>query len=363
MLKLLVSTNITKDSKIIINRNIMERVKTIMPFLEYDTDPYIVTADGKLYWIIDAYTTSSYYPYSEPFNPMQSKINYIRNSVKVIIDAYNGETNYYLVNGDDPIATTYAKIYPKLFKNFEEMPKSLQVHIRYPNVLFNIQAHVYQRYHMNDVRIFYQGEDLWQIANEIYGIQEVPMTPQYYIMKLPGEENVEFINSIPYTPTDKRNMTALLVARNDGEHYGELILYQFPKDRITYGPMQIESQIDQHPEISKEFSLWNSSGSTYIRGNMFVIPIEESIVYVEPVYLEASNTGSLPEVKRVIVAYGDRIAYEETLGEALDALFGIGTGPSSKPDDNEEPSDENRDDFSLNNLIRLANQAYEKGPH
>jgi uncharacterized membrane protein (UPF0182 family) len=185
------------------------------------------------------------------------------------------------------------------------------------------------------------------------------MTPQYYIMKLPDEENVEFINSIPYTPTDKRNMTALLVARNDGEHYGELILYQFPKDRITYGPMQIESQIDQHPEISKEFSLWNSSGSTYIRGNMFVIPIEESIVYVEPVYLEASNTGSLPEVKRVIVAYGDRIAYEETLGEALDALFGIGTGPSSKPDDNEEPGDENRDDFSLNNLIRLANQAYE----
>lgn len=358
-LKLLVSTNITKDSKIIINRNIMERVKTIMPFLEYDTDPYIVTADGKLYWIIDAYTTSSYYPYSEPFNPTQSKINYIRNSVKVIIDAYNGETNYYLVNGDDPIATTYAKIYPKLFKNFEEMPKSLQAHIRYPNVLFNIQAHVYQRYHMNDVRIFYQGEDLWQIANEIYGIQEVPMTPQYYIMKLPDEENVEFINSIPYTPTDKRNMTALLVARNDGEHYGELILYQFPKDRITYGPMQIESQIDQHPEISKEFSLWNSSGSTYIRGNMFVIPIEESIVYVEPVYLEASNTGSLPEVKRVIVAYGDRIAYEETLGEALDALFGIGTGPSSKPDDNEEPGDENRDDFSLNNLIRLANQAYE----
>ncbi|MDD4564746.1 MAG: UPF0182 family protein, partial [Eubacteriales bacterium] len=358
-LKLLVSTNITGDSRIVINRNIMERVQTIMPFLEYDTDPYIVTADGKLYWIIDAYTTSSYYPYSEPFNPMKSKTNYIRNSVKVVIDAYNGDTNYYLVNGDDPIATTYAKIYPKLFKNFEEMPGSLQVHIRYPNVLFNIQADVYQRYHMHDVRIFYQGEDLWEIANEIYGTQEAPMTPQYYIMKLPGEEDVEFINSIPYTPTGKRNMTALLVARNDGENYGELVLYQFPKDRITYGPMQIESQIDQHPEISKEFSLWNSSGSTYVRGNMFIIPIEESIMYVEPVYLEAANTGSLPEVKRVIVAYGDRIVYEETLGEALDVLFGIGTGQSDKPKDTEEPDGGDSEDLSLNNLIRLANESYD----
>lgn len=359
-LKLLVSTNLNSDSRIIINRNIMERVQRIMPFLQYDSDPYIVTADGKLYWIIDAYTTSSYYPYSEPFDPTRSNMNYIRNSVKVVIDAYNGDASYYLVNTEDPIATTYAKIYPDLFKSFDQMPEYLKAHIRYPNVMFNIQANVYKRYHMMDVRVFYQGEDLWDISNEIFGIQEVQMTPQYFIMKLPGEDKVEFINSIPYTPAGKRNLTGLLVARNDGEHYGELVLYQMPKDRFIDGPMQIESQIDQSPEISKEFSLWNSSGSTYIRGNLFVIPIENSLVYVEPVYLEASNTGSLPEVKRVIVAYGNRIAYEATLGAALDSLFGAGTSAGTPIDPGND--DEERPDgvLSVDELIRLANEAFEK---
>lgn len=355
-LKLLVSTNIDSDSRIVINRNIEQRVQKIMPFLQYDNDPYIVTADGKLYWIIDAYTTSSYYPYSEPFDPTKSNMNYIRNSVKVVIDAYNGDTNYYLVNSKDPVANTYAKIYPKLFKNFEQMPASLQKHIRYPNVLFNIQANVYKRYHMNDVKVFYQGEDLWDISSEIFGTQEVPMTPNYYVMKLPGENDVEFINSIPYTPSGKRNMTGLLVARNDAPNYGNLVLYQMPKDRIIYGPMQIESQIDQTPEISKEFSLWNSAGSTYIRGNLFVIPIEDSIVYVEPVYLEAANTGSLPEVKRVIVAYGDRIAYEPTLSAALDSLFGTGTGTTETPG---QTSPDQTGTLSTEELIRLANQAFE----
>ncbi len=354
-LKLLVSTNISGDSKIVINRNIMERAQRIMPFLEYDSDPYIVTADGKLYWILDAYTTSSYYPYSEPFDPTKSRMNYIRNSVKVVIDAYNGDVNYYLVDEDDPIANTYAEIYPVLFKSFDQMPDSLKAHIRYPNLMFNIQASVYKRYHMNDVKVFYQGEDLWQIANEIYGTQEAQMRANYYIMKLPGENDVEFISSVPYTPSGKRNMTGLLMARNDGEHYGELILYQLPKDRIIYGPMQIESQIDQSPEISKEFSLWNSSGSTYIRGNMFVIPIEDSLVYVEPVYLEAANTGSLPEVKRVIVAYGDRIAYEPTLGAALDSLFGTGTGTVQ---DNETEEPRNNGELTVDDLIRLSNEAF-----
>lgn len=357
-LKLLVSTNISGDSKIIINRNIMERAQKIMPFLQYDSDPYIVAADGKLYWILDAYTTSSYYPYSEPFAP-ETSINYIRNSVKVVIDAYNGDVSFYLVDDQDPVATTFANIYPALFKNFDLMPESLKAHIRYPNVMFNIQANVYQRYHMNDVKVFYQGEDLWAISNEIFGTQETAMTPNYYIMKLPGEDKVEFINSIPYTPKGKRNMTGLLMARNDGENYGELVLYQLPKDKIVYGPMQIESQIDQHTEISKEFSLWNSAGSTYIRGNMFVIPIEGSLVYVEPVYLEAANTGSLPEVKRVIVAYGDRIAYEPTLGAALDSLFGTGsdTGRPTTPGIDSKPLE--GDELGIDNIIRLANEAFQ----
>lgn len=323
-LKLLVSSNINNDSKIIINRNIAQRVRKIAPFLTYD-EPYIVTVDGKLYWMLDAYTSSPYFPYSEPYNVEQSYDNYIRNSVKVVVDAYNGDVDFYLVDHSDPVAETLAKIYPDLFKNFDQMPEALRAHVRYPNYLFNIQANVYKKYHMNDVKVFYQKEDLWAVANETYGQEEKPMSPNYYITKLPDEKDVEFINSIPYTPNGKNNMTGLLVARNDNGHYGELVLYRLPKDRIIYGPQQIEAQINQDTNISKEFSLWNNSGSKYSRGNMFVIPVEQSLIYVEPVYLEAAN-GSLPEVKRVIVAYGDKIAYESTLAEALNRLFGAGAG-------------------------------------
>ncbi len=211
-LKILVSSNINSDSKIIIRRNIMDRVNTIAPFLSYDSDPYIVAEDGKLYWMLDAYTYSNKYPYSEPFNN-ENGINYIRNSVKVVIDAYNGDTNFYLVDDQDPIANTLQKIYPELFKDFEEMPESLQKHIRYPNMLFTIQAHIYAKYHMDDVEVFYQAEDKWEISKEMYGMEEIQMTPNYYIMKLPGEEEIEFINSIPYTPVGKKNMNALLIAR------------------------------------------------------------------------------------------------------------------------------------------------------
>ncbi|MCI9598427.1 MAG: UPF0182 family protein [Firmicutes bacterium] len=357
-LKLLVSSNITSDSKIVINRNIEQRVREIMPYLDYDSDPYIVTADGKLYWMLDAYTTSTRYPYSEPFEST-SGTNYIRNSVKVVIDAYNGTTNYYLVDDKDPIANTYKEIYPKLFKDFEEMPESLQAHIRYPNVLFNIQANIYKKYHMTDVKVFYQKEDMWDIADEIYDTEETPMTPNYYIMKLPGEQSAEFVNSIPYTPKDKKNMTGLLVARNDGANYGQLVLYQLPKSKIIYGPMQIEAQIDQNTEISKEFSLWDSAGSKYSRGNMFVIPIEDSLLYVEPIYLEAKNS-SIPEVKRVIVAYDEQIAYEPTLAEALNSLFGEGSAKESpgSSDAQQAEGDQQGGDKSLSQT-ELAQKAQE----
>lgn len=358
-LKLLVSSNITSDSRIVINRNIEERVRKIMPYLEYDSDPYIVTADGKLYWMLDAYTTSSRYPYSEPFDAATGT-NYIRNSVKVVVDAYNGTTNYYLVDNEDPIANTYKKIYPELFKDFEEMPKSLQAHVRYPNALFNIQANTYKKYHMTDVNVFYQKEDMWDIADEIYGVKETTMTPNYYIMRLPGEEKAEFVNSIPYTPKDKPNMTGLLIARNDGEDYGELVLYQLPKSKIIYGPRQIEAQIDQNTEISKEFSLWDSAGSNYSRGNMFVIPIEDSLLYVEPVYLEAKNS-SIPEVKRVIVAYKDQIAYEPTLAEALNFLFGEGSAEESPGStDSGASKDKKNDTLSQSELAVKAQEAFNK---
>ncbi|MGN0658435.1 MAG: UPF0182 family protein [Emergencia sp.] len=322
-MKILVSSNIKSNSKIIINRNVVERVKKIMPYLSYENDPYTVVADGKIYWMLDAYTTSSYYPYSEPYDGKIGGTNYIRNSVKVVVDAYNGSVDFYVVDEDDPIAVTFQKIYPKLFKSIDQMPESLQSHIRYPNTLFEIQAEVYSRYHMEDVKVFYQNEDEWAIADEIYGKEQQKMSPNYYIVKLPGEESAEFINSIPYTPKSKQNMTALMVARNDGEHYGELVLYQFPKSKTIYGPMQIEAQINQNTEISSDFTLWSSKGTSYKRGNLFVIPIETSLLYVEPVYLEAENS-AIPEVKRVIVAYDDKIAYEATLSEALNSLFGDG---------------------------------------
>ncbi len=318
--KLLVSSNIDSDSKIIIHRNVMDRVRTIMPYLSYEDDPYMVTVDGKLYWMVDAYTESSNYPYSQPFDDERGT-NYIRNSVKVVVDAYNGDVDFYIVDEEDPIAATYAKIYPTLFKSGDQMPEGLKAHIRYPNSLLQIQADIYTRYHMEDISVFYLNEDQWDIAYEIYGTEQVQMTPTYYIAKLPGEERAEFFNSIPFTPKSKKNMTALMVARNDGDHYGELVLYQFPKSKTIYGPEQVEAQIDQNTEISKEFSLWNSSGTTYRRGNMFIIPINSSILYVEPVYLEATNS-SIPEVKRIIVAYDDKIAYEETLAECLVSLFG-----------------------------------------
>ncbi len=369
-LKLLVSSNIDSDSKIVIYRNVMERVTKIMPRLAYENDPYLVTVDGKLYWMVDAYTTSSYYPYSEPYDGVTGSTNYIRNSVKVVVDAYNGDVNFYIVDEDDPIAATYQKIYPTLFKDFDEMPEGLKSHIRYPNSLFQIQASVYAKYHMEDVNVFYQREDMWDIAYEIYGTEKKQMTPNYYIAKLPGEDTAEFFNSIPFTPKSKQNMTALMVARNDGDDYGKLVLYQFPKSRTIYGPEQIEAQIDQNTEISKEFSLWTSAGTTYRRGNMFIIPINSSILYVEPVYLEATNS-SIPEVKRIIMAYNDKIAYEETLADCLVSLFGSkaengvsGSGSGDGKDDGSQTSTNetgaDTSNLSITEIAQLVQDYYEK---
>ena len=358
-LKMFTSSNIDSSSRIIINRNVMDRVRTIMPYLSYEDDPYMVTVDGKLYWMIDAYTLSSYYPYSEPYG--EGSVNYIRNSVKVVVDAYNGDVNFYIVDEKDPIAATFAKIYPTLFKSFDQMPESLKAHIRYPNNLFQIQASVYGKYHMEDVNVFYQKEDVWDIASEIYGMEKQQMKPNYYIAKLPGEDKAEFFNSLPFTPKSKQNMTALMVARNDGDNYGQLVLYQFPKSRTIYGPEQIEAQIDQNTEISKEFSLWNSSGTKYRRGNMFIIPINTSVLYVEPVYLEAQNS-SIPEVKRIIMAYDDEIAYEETLAECLVSLFGDGAEEGVSGQGTGEPSDDGQQssgEMSQSELIAAAAAAYE----
>ncbi len=362
--QLLVSSNVNSDSRIVINRNVMERVTKIMPYLSYDGDPYIVVDEGKLYWMIDAYTYSSKYPYSEPYSPETSSVNYIRNSVKVVVDAYNGDVDFYISEEDDPIIQTYSKIYEDLFKPLEEMPEGLRSHIRYPHTMLDVQSKVYAKYHMEDPSVFYLNEDIWEIASQIYGTEEVQMSPNYFIFKLPGEEKAEFVSSIPYTPRARQNMTAMLVARSDGDHYGELLLYSLPNNVTIPGPMQIEAAIDQNTEVSQDFSLWEGSGSTYSRGNLFIVPIENSLVYIEPVYLEASAS-AIPEMKRVIAYYDGKIAYEETLEEALQDLFGdeIGADESEGTDSDGSGDETNEDEqqpdsLSQSDLIRSASQAY-----
>ena len=376
--RILVSGALTSESRIIINRNVMDRVRTIMPYLTYDNEPYMVTADGRLFWIIDAYTHSDSIPYSEPYGESAS-MNYIRNSVKVVIDAFNGTTNFYIVDPADPIAATFRNIFPRLFKDIDQiddMSPQLHNHLRYPNMLLNIQADMYRRYHMTDVTMFYQNEDQWDIATEIDGSVEQPMVANYYIMKLPGERAAEFVNTIPFTPRGRRNMSALLVARNDGANYGELVLFQLPKGRQIPGPMQVDAQTEQDGQISQDMALWSQSGSVVNRGNMFVVPIENSFLYVKPIYLEA-EAGSIPEVRRVVVAYGVpdgdgvRIAYQPTLDEALEELFGPPSGGEpvtpgipdvpevpGEPDKPGEPGDPG-DYLSLSELIRLLSEAYE----
>ena len=316
---LLLSSYITTDSRIMIRRNIQQRVRTIAPFLRLDHDPYLVISDGRMFWMQDAYTTSSYFPSAQPAQDVD--INYIRNSVKVIVDAYNGTVDFYLMDAGDPVAATYQRIFPNLFTPFSTMPADLRKHIRYPEDLFLIQAQLYQTYHMEAADVFYNREDLWQFPRQPGGGGIATMAPYYIIMRLPGEPQAEFFLMLPMVPSHRDNMIAWLAARCDAPDYGKLIVYEFPKEKLVYGPFQIEARINQSTEISQQITLWNQMGSRVIRGaNLLVIPIENSILYVTPLYLRAEH-GHLPELKRVIAAYGEHVVMKETLAEALSALF------------------------------------------
>ena len=323
-LNILLTDYITSESRILFRRNIQNRVRTIAPFLRLDHDPYVVVSDGRLFWMQDAYTTSNWFPYSEPL-PGEGT-NYIRNSVKIVIDAYNGSAAFYVADPADPVIATYWRIFPELFKPFEAMPADLQKHVRYPEDLFLIQARLYRAYHMDAPEVFYNREDLWQFPRQpanFYGVDAgngIQMAPYYIIMRLPGEALAEFFLMLPMVPSHRENMIAWLAARCDAPDYGKLIVYEFPKDKLVYGPFQIEARINQNTEISQQISLWNQMGSRVIRGHLLVVPIENSILYVSPLYLRA-ETGQLPELKRVIAAYGDHVVMEETLAEALAALF------------------------------------------
>ena len=316
---LVLSSYITANSRIMIRRNIQERVRTIAPFLRLDHDPYLVISDGRMFWMQDAYTVSSYFPYAQPAQGLD--LNYIRNSVKVIVDAYNGTVDFYLMDTGDPVAATFQRIFPGLFKPFSVMPPDLQKHIRYPEDLFLIQARLYQTYHMEAADVFYNREDLWQFPRQPGGGGIATMAPYYIIMRLPGEPQAEFFLMLPMVPSRRDNMIAWLAARCDAPDYGKLIVYEFPKEKLVYGPFQIEARINQSTEISQQITLWNQMGSRVIRGaNLLVIPIENSILYVTPLYLRAEH-GHLPELKRVIAAYGEHVVMKETLAEALSALF------------------------------------------
>src|SRR5256886_307754 len=324
---LLLSSYITTDSRIMIRRNIQQRVRTIAPFLRLDHDPYLVISDGRMFWMQDAYTVSSYFPYAQPAQELD--LNYIRNSVKVIVDAYNGTVDFYLMDTRDPVAATFQRIFPSLFKPFAAMPADLQKHIRYPEDMFLIQARLYQTYHMEAADVFYNREDLWQFPRQPGGGGVATMAPYYIIMRLPGEPQAEFFLMLPMVPSRRDNMIAWLAARCDAPDYGKLIVYEVPKEKLVYGPFQIEARINQTTEISQQLTLWHQMGSRVIRGaNLVVIPIENTLLFVTPLYLRAEH-GHLPELKRVIASYGEHVVMKETLAEALSALFEAGAAPAT----------------------------------
>ncbi|MFQ5611001.1 MAG: UPF0182 family protein [Anaerolineae bacterium] len=315
---IILSNSFRPDSRVMLHRNIRERASKVAPFLRYDRDPYmVITEEGHLYWILDAFTVSDRYPYSEP---IRGRLNYIRNAAKVVIDAYNGTMTYYVIEPDDPLIQTYLKIFPTIFQPLESMPDTFRQHLRYPEDLFSLQAEVYRTYHMQDVNVFYNKEDLWTIPLELLQSGSQPVEPYSVIINLPGEEQQEFLLIQPFTPTNKDNLIAWMAARADGENYGDIVVYRFPKQELIFGPLQIEARIDQDPEISAQISLWSQQGSQVIRGNLLVIPFEESLLYIEPLYLQA-ETGKIPELKRVIVSSGENVVMTNTFAEGLAELL------------------------------------------
>jgi uncharacterized membrane protein (UPF0182 family) len=325
--KVLLSDDITNESRVMFYRRLSERIGRIAPFLQYDPDPYLAISNGRLFWIQDAYTTTRRYPYS---TPAANGVNYIRNSVKVTVDAYHGTVAFYVVDEADPMARTLQRIFPTLFRPLAEMPDDMRTRLRYPEGIFALQAAMYATYHMTNPAVFYNKEDLWEIP--MIGSEPQPqlMQPYYAMMRLPGEQAAEFIQMLPFTPARKDNLASWMVARSDGEHYGRLRVFQFPKQKVVFGPRQIVARINQDQAIAPQITLWNQQGSEVLQGTLLVIPIEESLLYIRPLYLRSAG-GRIPELKRVIVAHQNQIVMEETLDRALDRLFPAEGGPSSTP--------------------------------
>jgi uncharacterized membrane protein (UPF0182 family) len=350
-IKLLMSNDLTTESRVLLYRNLRERIQRIAPFFKYDDDPYmVISAAGRIVWLLDGYTVSDRFPYSAPTRGLG---NYVRNAVKVTVDAYDGTVHFYAADPADPLIRTTARIFPGLLQPLDAMPADLRAHIRYPEGLFKIQAGIYAVYHMRDTQVFYNKEDLWSIPVRHGAGPDRPMEPYYLILRLPGEPKEEFVLLIPFNPSKKDNLSAWLAARSDPPNYGKLVVYNFPKQKLIYGPRQIEARIDQDSFISQQLSLWNQRGSQVIRGNLLVIPIERSLMYVEPLYI-AAEKGQLPELKRVIVGFGDRIAMDETLDGAIARVFG---GPVPRAGAEVAPSPPAGAERSVKTLLDAAASA------
>jgi uncharacterized membrane protein (UPF0182 family) len=333
---LLVSSQVTSQTQMLYRRNIVTRAQELAPFLSFDSDPYVVVVDGRTYWILDAYTTGSTYPYSQTVTFQQNAsnpadINYVRNSVKVVIDAYEGTADFYIIDPKDPIIEAYQATFPSLFKPIDAMPAGLRAHLRVPIDLFDTQVQVYATYHITDPKVFFAREDVWDIptAQTSPGSAATPVQPYYVLFRLPNEQNPEFLLIMPFTPRGKQNMVSWVAARNDGTHYGEYVSYILPKDKVIFGPQQVASRINQDPAISRDFTLFHQAGSSVVQGNLLVVPIGDSFLYFEPIYLQATSASGLPELKKVILADSVNVAYADTLQQAIDQLVGTSTAPPS----------------------------------
>jgi uncharacterized membrane protein (UPF0182 family) len=324
--KLPFSDDVTADSRLLMRRNVRDRVATLAPFLLLDSDPYIVVGeDGRLWWMMDAFTTSDDYPYSRHYRIGRSEVNYIRNSVKVVVNAYDGATTLYVFDQQDPVIAAYRAIFPTLFQDASTMPADLRKHVRYPELMLQLQANVYGLYHMTDPEAYYNREDLWTVASEVRGNSREqaaqPVEPNFVLMTLPGETGVEFVEILPFTPANRNNLIGWIAGRSDGEHYGTLVAFNFPKNKLVEGPLQVEARIDQNPQLSGQFSLWNQQGSRVVRGGLLVIPMGSGLLYAEPVYLQAERS-PMPELRLIVLALQDRLAYGTSFDAALSGLLG-----------------------------------------
>jgi uncharacterized protein len=334
--KLPFSDDITPGSRLLMRRAVRDRIETLAPFLTFDEDPYIVVSnDGRLFWLADAYTTSDSFPYSRHYGLGRDRINYVRNSVKVVVDAYDGTTTFYVFDSDDPIIGAYRAIFPVLFKDAAAMPADLRKHVRYPELMLKLQAAVYGLYHMTDPEVFYNREDLWSVASEVGMDQRrqqatVSMEPNFVLMTLPGEKTIEFVEILPFTPANRNNLIGWIAGRSDDPHYGSAIVYDFPKTRLIDGPLQVEARIDQNPQLSSQLTLWNQQGSHVRRGSLIVIPIGRALLYAEAIYLQAERS-PMPELRLVVLAMQDRLAYGPTFEAAVAALFGNAVASSAQP--------------------------------